>query len=125
MNDTANADLEKRLAALEKNRARNAPATPRHSPVLALIVILLIVAGGHLVLTSPYTWLEEFTPREKWLGGRKVDGENVTTLDGLQAALGPRFTPVGEPRDVPFVIRETARKFQHTVAQLTVWQRSR
>ena len=79
--------------------------------------------GGLLVITSPYTWLEEFTPRDKWLGGMKIDGENVTTLDGLHAALDGRFQPVGEPRDVPFVIRETARKFQHTVAQMTVWQR--
>ncbi len=79
--------------------------------------------GGLLVITSPYTWLEEFTPRDKWLGGIKVDGENVTTLDGLQAALEPHFTAVGDPRDVEFVIRETARKFQHTVAQLTVWRR--
>jgi hypothetical protein len=29
-----------------------------------------------------------------------------------------------EPRDVPFVIRETARKFQHTVSQLTVWEKT-
>jgi 5-histidylcysteine sulfoxide synthase/putative 4-mercaptohistidine N1-methyltranferase len=79
--------------------------------------------GGLLVITSPYTWLEEFTPRDKWLGGIKVDGENVTTLDGLRAALAGRFKPVGEPQDVPFVIRETARKFQHTVAQMTVWER--
>ncbi|HPF69912.1 MAG TPA: putative 4-mercaptohistidine N1-methyltransferase, partial [Candidatus Krumholzibacteria bacterium] len=79
--------------------------------------------GGLMVLLSPYTWLEEFTPREKWLGGRKVNGENVTTLDGLHAALEPRFRPLGEPRDVEFVIRETARKHQHTVSQLTVWER--
>jgi len=78
--------------------------------------------GGLLVITSPYTWLEEFTPKDKWLGGKKVDGENVTTLDGLHAALEDRFTPLGRPRDVEFVIRETARKFQHTVAQLTVWE---
>ncbi len=56
--------------------------------------------GGLLVITSPYTWLEEFTPRDKWLGGKKVDGENVTTLDGLHAALKDRFTPVGQPRDL-------------------------
>ncbi|MCP4572851.1 MAG: 5-histidylcysteine sulfoxide synthase [bacterium] len=80
--------------------------------------------GGHLVLTSPYTWLEEFTAKEKWLGGKKVDGENVTTLEGLRSALAPAFEPVGEPRDVPFVIRETARKHQHTLSQLTVWQRA-
>jgi 5-histidylcysteine sulfoxide synthase/putative 4-mercaptohistidine N1-methyltranferase len=78
--------------------------------------------GGLLVITSPYTWLEEFTPRDKWLGGKKVDGENVTTLDGLHAVLDDRFRLRGEPRDVEFVIRETARKFQHTVAQLTVWE---
>ncbi len=79
--------------------------------------------GGLLVITSPYTWLEEFTPRDKWLGGLKVDGENVTTLDGLHSALKNHFTPVGDPRNVEFVIRETARKFQHTLAQATVWQR--
>lgn len=77
--------------------------------------------GGLLVLLSPYTWLEEFTPRDHWLGGRKVDGENVTTLDGLAANLKPAFRRVGELRDVPFVIRETARKFQHTNSQMSVW----
>ena len=79
--------------------------------------------GGLLVITSPYTWLEEFTPQEKWLGGRKVDGENVTTLDGLATALAGTFEPVGEPQDVEFVIRETRRKHQHTIAQMSVWRR--
>jgi len=82
-----------------------------------------IVPGGLLVLLSPYTWLEEFTPRERWLGARKIDGENVTTLEALHQALAPDFEPVGEPRDVEFVIRETARKHQHTVSQLTAWRR--
>ncbi len=79
--------------------------------------------GGLLVLLSPYTWLEEFTPKENWLGGHKIDGENVTTLDGLHQALAPGFKPIGEPRDVPFIIRETGRKFQHTLSQLTVWEK--
>lgn len=77
--------------------------------------------GGVLVLTSPYTWLEEFTPRDKWLGGFKAaTGENYSTLDGLKDALSPHFDFV-EARDIPFVIRETRRKFQHTLAQATVW----
>jgi len=84
-----------------------------------------LVPGGLLVITSPYTWLEEFTPRERWLGGIKIDGENVTTRDGLRAALGDRFRLVADPRDLEFVIRETARKFQHTVAEVTVWERVR
>ena len=80
-----------------------------------------LTAGGYLVLTSPYTWLEDYTPKDKWLGGIKVNGENVTTLDGLIRLLSPRFTLVAQ-QDVPFVIRETRRKFQHTLADMTVWQ---
>ncbi len=79
--------------------------------------------GGMLVILSPYTWLEEFTPREKWLGGRKINGENVTTLEGLAAAMAGDFTQVGEPQDVEFVIRETRRKFQHSISQMSAWLR--
>ncbi|RUM64635.1 MAG: SAM-dependent methyltransferase [Sulfurospirillum sp.] len=82
-----------------------------------------LVEGGLLILTSPYTWLEEFTPKEKWLGGFKKDGEDFTTLDGLKAVLGEHFTLL-HTRDIPFVLKETARKHQHTIAQMTVWEKS-
>jgi putative 4-mercaptohistidine N1-methyltranferase len=78
--------------------------------------------GGLLILTSPYTWQETSTPRERWIGGFKRDGENFTTLDGLREILEPGFTLL-ETEDIPFVIRETARKFQHTIAQMTIWER--
>ncbi len=84
-----------------------------------------IVPGGYLAITSPYTWLEEYTEKDHWLGGFKKDGENVTTLDGLHQALDGAFEPCGEPADVPFVIRETRRKFQHTLAQMTLWRKVR
>ncbi len=79
--------------------------------------------GGVLLLTSPYTWLEEHTPRAEWIGGFKKDGERYTTLDGLKEILGAHFRLIGEPRAVPFVIRETRRKFQHTQAEVTLWER--
>lgn len=79
---------------------------------------------GLLVLASPYTWMPEFTAREKWLGGYRKDGEPYTTLDGLKELLRPHFTLVAKPRDVQFVIRETKRKFQHSVSQVTVWQKN-
>jgi 5-histidylcysteine sulfoxide synthase/putative 4-mercaptohistidine N1-methyltranferase len=82
-----------------------------------------IVPGGLLLIASPYTWLAEHTRRDEWIGGFKKDGENFSTLDGLQAMLGEYFERVGEPRDVEFVIRETRRKFQHTVSQVTLWRR--
>lgn len=95
-----------------------------HSPAHFLAhVAERLVPGGLLVLLSPYTWLEAFTPRANWLGGKRVDGREVTTLEGLHAALADHFVPVGEPRDVPFVIRETPRKHQHTLSQMTVWER--
>lgn len=83
-----------------------------------------ICSGGLLVLTSPYTWLEEFTPRENWIGGFKADtGESYTTLEGLTDVLAPEFEMLGEPQNIPFVIRETARKFQHTLPQMSVWEK--
>lgn len=81
--------------------------------------------GGLLMLTSPYTWLAEHTPREDWVGGFKKDGESFTTLDGLKAHLGKHFRLIKGPEEVPFVIRETKRKFQHTLSEVTVWERVR
>ena len=81
-----------------------------------------ILSGGLLVITSPYTWLEEYTPKSKWIGGRREHGEPLSTLSGLRRALEPRFSLLHR-EDIPFVIRETARKHQHSVAEMTVWQR--
>ncbi|WP_417542909.1 5-histidylcysteine sulfoxide synthase [Methylophaga thalassica] len=78
---------------------------------------------GILMLASPYTWLDEHTEKEHWLGGFKKDGESFTTLDGLKAILEPHFELIRVPEDIPFVIRETSRKFQHTLSEVTVWKR--
>lgn len=80
--------------------------------------------GGLLLIASPYTWLAEHTPREEWIGGYKKDGENVTTLDGLRQHLGQHFILVQGPLEVPFVIRETRHKFQHTLSEVTIWERN-
>lgn len=82
-----------------------------------------LAQGGTLVLASPYTWLEEHTPREQWIGGFKKDGENLTTLEGLKAVLGQHFALVAEPQKVEFVIRETQHKFQHSLSEVTVWEK--
>ena len=79
--------------------------------------------GGMLILTSPYTWQEESTPKDKWIGGYKRDGENVSTLQGLEEILGDDFRLV-DIKDVPFVIQETARKHQYTVAQMSIWEKN-
>ena len=83
-----------------------------------------IRSGGLLFLASPYTWSEEYTPRDKWLGGFKaMTGESFTTLDGIRRCLGAEFKLVTEPVDIPFVFRETSRKFQYDISQLGGWEK--
>ncbi|MFT4549060.1 MAG: putative 4-mercaptohistidine N1-methyltransferase [Verrucomicrobiales bacterium] len=74
----------------------------------------LVGSGGELILTTPCTWLGEFTPPENWPEGR--------TIDWLQRELDGDFE-LDEVKDLPFLIRETARKFQWTVAQGSRWIR--
>jgi putative 4-mercaptohistidine N1-methyltranferase len=78
--------------------------------------------SGILIIASPYTWLEEHTPKEEWLGGFKRDGESVTTLDGLHEVLDAHFELIRGPEEIPFVIRETRRKFQHSLSEVTCWR---
>jgi SAM-dependent methyltransferase len=37
----------------------------------------LLAAGGHLILTAPFTWRVESTPREKWLGEADCSGREA------------------------------------------------
>ena len=79
----------------------------------------LVRSGGQLLLTTPFTWLEEFTPRANWLGGTPETGRS---FEALRRALEPAF--VLEHRvELPFFIREHARKFQYGVALGTRWRR--
>lgn len=82
-----------------------------------------VIAGGFMILTSPYTWLEEYTPREHWIGGKKgADGTDIKTEDALLELLAPSFERI-ECDDLPFLIREHVRKFQWSVAQASLWKR--
>jgi putative 4-mercaptohistidine N1-methyltranferase len=77
----------------------------------------LVSKEGHLILASPYTWLEEFTPRENWLASA-----TTSTLSRIQELIEPELTLVAT-KDLPFLIREHARKFQWSVAQASVWRK--
>ena len=82
----------------------------------------LVKPGGQLVLTSPYTWMEEYTPKRMWLGGFERNGEAIRSLDSLKKALSRDFS-CDEVIDMPFLIREHSRKFQWSVAQASSWTR--
>jgi putative 4-mercaptohistidine N1-methyltranferase len=82
----------------------------------------LLNSGGQLIITSPYTWLEEYTPRKNWLGGFEQSGQHIKTLETLQEILSPDFQ-FSFCQDMPFLIREHARKFQLCIAEASVWIR--
>lgn len=78
---------------------------------------------------SPYTWLENFTSKANWVGGKVTqEGEKIFTKQGLLSALQTHFDlqtfntqdyddalngkqPEFSDFHVPFVIRETSRKY--------------
>ncbi|WP_345993564.1 5-histidylcysteine sulfoxide synthase [Sulfurimonas sp. HSL-1716] len=78
---------------------------------------------GLLILTSPYTWQESSTAKELWLGGYKDGfGNEIRTIDNLKKILAEKFEFI-DMREIPFVIKETARKYQHTISQMSVWKK--
>ena len=78
--------------------------------------------NGLLAITSPYTWLTEYTPKEKWLGGYIRDGESVRAYDRLGELLSPSFRFI-EEQNLPFLIREHERKNQYSIAHATLWRK--
>jgi putative 4-mercaptohistidine N1-methyltranferase len=80
----------------------------------------LVNPGGQLLLSTPFTWLEEFTPRSEWLGGRKEDG--IRSADTLREILDSDFE-LHLTKNLPFLIREHERKFQYGIALGWRWVR--
>lgn len=78
----------------------------------------LVKPGGQLLLTTPFTWMEQFTPRGKWIGGTA----GLESADELTSLLEPDFE-LKSSKEIPFLIREHARKYQWSVAWGTRWVR--
>ncbi|GIW73383.1 MAG: hypothetical protein KatS3mg102_2925 [Planctomycetota bacterium] len=68
--------------------------------------------GGMLLVGSPYTWLEEFTPRPHWLGGlRDERGQARRGAQAVREALGAGWSLVRED-ELLFFIPHHARSGQ-------------
>ena len=79
----------------------------------------LVKPGGQLLLTTPFTWLEEYTPQAHWIGGidsgKRSEAELVNRLQS-EFRLHRRC-------DLPFLIKEHERKYQLGIALGTCWIR--
>jgi hypothetical protein len=83
----------------------------------------LVKSGGIIVIISPYTWMEDFTPKEVWLGGYKKDGIAHFSADEIQDFLKDDFALLHQ-EDIPLIIREHRRKYQYIVSHAMIFQRS-
>ncbi|MES2438705.1 MAG: putative 4-mercaptohistidine N1-methyltransferase [Verrucomicrobiota bacterium] len=107
-------DLPEDLGAFDRVHAANLLCRLPEPDRLLARLPELVKPGGELVLATPCTWLEEFTPSGNW----PANG----TFEWLRNKLSPDFE-LARQTDEPFLIRETARKFQWTSSLVTVWRR--
>jgi len=82
----------------------------------------LVKSNGILVMTTPYTWLENYSWPGKWVAGYMENEKEVTGFAMLQNVLSPSFELV-KHENIPMLIREHSRKFQLCIPHATVWKR--
>lgn len=71
----------------------------------------LVAKGGVLVMTTPFSWFENYTPKNKW----------IKDIEELQNCL-PDFELL-HSEELPFLIREHRRKFEYIITQASIWRR--
>jgi len=81
--------------------------------------------GGVVVLVTPFSWLDDFTHRSKWLGGfyDPVSGDAMYSKDRLKQLMEERGFEKIHEEEMPLVIREHQRKYQYIVSEATGWRR--
>jgi len=79
----------------------------------------LVRPGGLLLLNSPFTWMEEHADPSEWIGGQPGEPSSAEALEDL---LDDAFEKIDECT-MPFLLRETARKYQLTFAHSGLWQK--
>ncbi|MEY8214847.1 MAG: 5-histidylcysteine sulfoxide synthase, partial [Colwellia sp.] len=77
--------------------------------------------GGLLILVSNYDFNEQSTAKNNWVGGMKVNGENVTGFEGVSSILKSHFNLL-EQHQLTQVIKINPRRFNLNLPHLTVWQ---
>jgi hypothetical protein len=73
------------------------------------------------IVVSSYDFNEQQTSKDNWLGGLKINGENVTGFEGLSLALMPHFN-VMEQQQLTRPIKINKRNFTLSFPHLSVWQ---
>jgi len=84
----------------------------------------IVNKGGVVVIVTPFSWFEEYTPKNKWLGGYvDTDGKSIYSKDSLidtMTRLG--FEKIYD-KQMSLVIREHQRKYQLIISDATGWRK--
>lgn len=90
----------------------------------------LVAPGGLLLITSPYSWKAEFTPRADWLGGGRPHGggggrgaPSDSSASGLKTELETLGFVRLEVKDMPLAICHHDRFFELIGSHATLWKR--
>ena len=82
-----------------------------------------------LVICTPYTWLEQYTSKSKWLGGKyKLENntnEILTPVFGnnrINDILSQWFDLIKE-KNIEMVFRETKWEYIHSISHCTGWRK--
>jgi len=82
----------------------------------------LTTAGSVLVVASDNHWDPATTPRNSWLGGFKMNGEDMSTVHMLRHNLKKHFNFL-DSEDVAKVTQQHARRYELSILETTAWSR--
>ena len=84
-----------------------------------------VAKNGVAVIVTPFSWLEQFTHKSKWLGGYEdpVSGTPIDSGDRLRMEMEARGFEQIHQEQMPLVIREHRRKYQYIVSEATGWRK--
>jgi putative 4-mercaptohistidine N1-methyltranferase len=85
----------------------------------------IVNPGGVVVMVTPFSWLEQFTPRQNWLGGyyKPNTTEPIKSKDELKRIMELAGFELIHEEQMPLIIREHQRKFQYIISEATGWRR--
>lgn len=75
---------------------------------------------GYLVLISPYSWLEEYTKKEEWVGSTTDHPDS--SIEIMNILSNNSSLSLIHREDIPFLIREHERKFQYGISHCMIWK---
>lgn len=78
----------------------------------------LLNKQGVLVITSPYTWSEDYSSKSEWIGGK----DGIKPFDALKDIMSGIGLELIEEKTFMLFIPEHERKFQMCLPHVTVWK---